>query len=108
MRRTLPSRVDRERGAVEHHLVLAADQVRIQHRQAACPCARSAMRASRSPPLPRWKGDALSTHSTCAPAARAERAGSSNQASSQISTPTRDAVHLEHQRRLPASRPDAK
>jgi hypothetical protein len=46
------------------------------------------MRATRSPSLPTWYGEALITASTSAPASRAKSAGWSNQASSQISRPT--------------------
>ena len=46
------------------------------------------MRATRSPPLPTWKGEALMTASSSAPDSLASRPGSSNQASSQISSPT--------------------
>ena len=52
---------------------------------------RSRMVASRSPPLPAWNGEALITASSSAPAALASAAGASNQASSQISSPTRTA-----------------
>ena len=57
------------------------------------------MRRSRSPPLPTWNGEALMTASSSAPASLASRAGSSNQASSQISRPTLTLsalAHLEH------------
>jgi hypothetical protein len=80
--------LQREGGAVEHHLVLPADQVRVDQRQPHRGRARSAMRATRSPSLPTWNGEALITASTSAPPRGPVRAGWSNQASSQISRPT--------------------
>ena len=70
--------------------------------------ARSAMRSSRSVTLPRWKGDALSTHNTSAPAALAARAGSSNQASSQLFKPNFRPSTSNTTAPSPASRPEAK
>jgi hypothetical protein len=85
---SVPSAFQRKRMALEHHLVLPAHQVRVDQRQAAGAHAL-AHRLLALAALAHMEGRGVDHRQQLGPGAGPARAGSSNQASSQISRPTR-------------------
>ena len=92
--------VDQHRGAVEHQLVLAADDVEVgdapRRGRRHVSCTRCASSASRCACLSRSNGEAFGTSTSCAPFAAVDATGSANHRSSQITRPTLHAIDLEH------------